>query len=559
VLGPACHPDDPGIASSGDEDPSSGRYEELGEDPFVLDLAREIPGFGGIFYEEPGSDRMVIARTEDAGGREFSAVRQAVVSRLIADGGALPIEEALRVDFVERVVEYSFIELARHRARLRPHVFAIPGVGSLSVDEVSNRITVGLLDPSAEILVKQLATDLAIPLEMISFVPDSPVELLYGSAEEPYEPSAVPTLLGPISVPDDRLRGGYRVAIEANTSRNEVTNHCTIGFAAYADDSSPRWLEHRPRIVSASHCSAIPFRLDGRIWGEPTVTDTIGRELRDAKPSRDPKCIDNDYYGTTNSPGFKGCVYVDATLVAITFDDVGPIDRDIAVGQIARTDERSDCLNCEASKLIDLGNPTIPIVGVQSASFVNGEFDKVGFRTGWTYGVVLYTCIDRKDDVLKVAILCNDVVHMAADYGDSGSPVFRYNSVSGNARLRGVLWGRGRGSYANWAFVSNLEDVQKELGPLVVLGPPSVDSIVGPTIVGRNARCTWTGYASGSRPISYQWTGVLSGSEWQISGIVANSGYLTLTVTDRVGRFAMDSTSISVDPEAEPGYCGGLL
>ena len=69
---------------------------------------------------------------------------------------------------INHIFEYSFLELARHRARIRPHVFGVPEVHSLSVDEQHNRIKFRLSDPSARVKIEQIATDLAIPIQMLS-------------------------------------------------------------------------------------------------------------------------------------------------------------------------------------------------------------------------------------------------------------------------------------------------------------------------------------------------------------------------------------------------------
>ena len=68
VFGQACFHDKPtGLDPARDgtiPNSESLSVEQLGEDPLSLDLAEEIPGFAGIYYEPPGSDRLVIALTE---------------------------------------------------------------------------------------------------------------------------------------------------------------------------------------------------------------------------------------------------------------------------------------------------------------------------------------------------------------------------------------------------------------------------------------------------------------------------------------------------------------
>lgn len=65
--------------------------------------------------------------------------------------------------------------------------------------------------------------------------------------------------------------------------------------------------------------------------------------------------------------------------------------------------------------------------------------------------------------------------------------------------------------------------------------PPFTLSINGPSVVSPMAiACTWLAAASGGTPPyhSYQWSGVLSGTQSSVSGPVFSSGWLYLTVKD---------------------------
>ena len=249
--------------------------QTLGEDPHMLALAQEIPGFGGYWYEyEPaaapgaaGSDRrpdggrLVIALTEPGAG-SFPTAHRAVLASLATEVTPVP------TDVVEHVVEYSFIELARHRARLRA-LFAVPEVVSLAVDEEVNRVVIGLDDPSAKATVLDLITELAVPIEVISFSQRSRVKMLGVSSRElpphPLSSSTTATLRGPI--PGGRLQGGYQV--EADGGKK-----CTLGFTA-------RLANGVEVFVSNSHCSKTPWRTDFGNWGQPVARDVVGYEMED--------------------------------------------------------------------------------------------------------------------------------------------------------------------------------------------------------------------------------------------------------------------------------------
>ena len=203
------------------QEASVGAYD-LGESHLMMDLARQLRGFAGLYYE-PSGDRLVIAMTESTAAR-FPEVRQLVSAKLTATGISPPLE------YVEKVVEFSFIDLARHRAHLRPRLFAIPGAGTLEVDEVSNRIKIGLSDASAKMAVLDLATELAVPIDMIVFSKTHPIRFMDRSADDSYAHALDtddPTLQDAVSIPDSTLRGGYQV--HGNSRSN---GQCTLGFVA---------------------------------------------------------------------------------------------------------------------------------------------------------------------------------------------------------------------------------------------------------------------------------------------------------------------------------------
>ena len=89
-------------------------------------------------------------------------------------------------------------------------------------------------------------------------------------------------------------------------------------------------------------------------------------------------------------------------------------------------------------------------------------------------------------------------------------------------------------------------------GPPPPPPPPLSAYIAGPSEVPPNQSCIWQAIASGgSTPYSYQWSGVLSGSSSSVSGVVYNSGWLYLTVTDAAQNQAGDQLFVNIDEELE--------
>ena len=453
-------------------DPASPLYgehladEDLGEDPLMLALARQHPSFAGVFFE-PGTSRLIVASTDAKG---TASIRQSVVAMVGTELGHSPTADgAFPLDAVHHIFEYSFLELAQHRARIRPHVFGVPEVQSLSVDEQHNRIKIGLSDLSAKVKIEQIATDLAIPIQMLSFAHELPAQPLYGTSRPslprlhssgPTLQDSITVLSGPtlrdsITVPDNKLRGGYKIKIAGRSG-----GICTLGFTALQDHNV-----NFNRFVTNSHCSLRKHQLDAGIWHQPEVRSEfsqIAYEINDKEP-----------HLCRIRGAWEACRHADA---ALAFPTLGPTDwplgRDFARGEIGRTTERSDCVACEAAITIDTVNPVILIKGTRRSIIDEETLDKVGQRTGWTYGDVLDTCVDQPDSnhpTERVIILCTGVIEFAVGRGDSGSPVFQYDSTSGSANLVGILWGgidlRRPGSELKpIGFVSPFEKIEDDFG-----------------------------------------------------------------------------------------------
>lgn len=445
ALGLACIDNDDAVrppAERADDAPEveSGRGG-LTEAPHMLALARAIPGFAGLYFE---GDRLVIAMAE-TDAADFGVARRSVSALFAEHGRPQPAD-----DFVERVVEYSFIDLARHRARLDSKLFEIDGVETHAIDQVSNRIEIGVSDPSAREAVLDLATESDVPVEMLSFERMGSVRPWVGSVED--LPTAgreagivTPTLRDP--APDSILRGGYQVVAEGKLP-------CTAGFVA-----------NGYYVVTASHCSAVEFQKDTFSWGQPAIPDYhVGRESKDPGPKKDR--------------------WADATQIEI--DTTSFVYRKItrSNGSLARPTHRHIPIPGQEGKpgpnIITIADAK-PIVIKGRADFITpGEsVDKIGIASGWTSGLVDDLCAKSKRLLPKSdgGDACLVSAKIYGTYGDSGGPVFRYDPTGaeglGTARLAGSVVGGKydeNGVYLGIAFFSPLYEIETDLGPLQV-GP----------------------------------------------------------------------------------------
>lgn len=432
---------------------------ELGEDPHMLELAQEIPGFGGYWYEyesapasgaagadrRPHGGRLVIALT-GAGSGSFPEARRAILAKL-----AEPREPPPEV--VERLVEYSFIELARHRARLRV-LFSVAEVVSLGVDEEINRVGIGLEDPSATAAVLALITDLDVPVEVVSFSHESRVKMQSGLLRESSPHLSLSGLSGTLQgpVPDGELRGGYQVEAEGGIL-------CTLGFTALRANGDESF-------VSNSHCSATPYVVDRGVWGQPDTGNRVGVEVADP-PARScwKRC---GFY-----PCKRKCRDSDASLMAV---DAGV---SIWLARIGKTStwlrdctlNPSDVSTPYCSIAVDPLNPTLRIASTRSRSSRGDALDKMGSATGWTWGNVTGTCDDVRGET-GVVIECADEVDFPLSWGDSGAPVFRYLSFN-RVELRGIVFGMreerpGTNGVHRKGYFQDLEQIETDLGTLTV-------------------------------------------------------------------------------------------
>ena len=363
-------------------------------------------------------------------------------------------------EVVERVVEYSFIELARHRARLRSALFAIPEVVSLAVDEELNRIVIGLEDLSGKAAVLALVTDLGIPVETISFSTRSRARMLSMSSGEASPDLSLSEGVGRLdrSIPDGRLRGGYQVQAEGGQT-------CTLGFTAVLDNGGLVF-------VSNSHCSKIPWRTDFGDWGQPDTDDVVGIEVEDP-PVR--KCWKR-WKGFF--PIRVDCRDSDASMMAVDTDIF------IALGEIGRTERRDrDCGGgyYPGRKQCTVRLDSVPIITITHTRYSSDDgdvLDKIGSVTGWTWGNVTGTCEDVRGQT-DVVIECADIVDFVTTLGDSGAPVFKYYS-DGTAEFRGIVFGvfdeRDSDGYGRKGVFQDLEQIERDLGALTVTDPgvPSV-------------------------------------------------------------------------------------
>lgn len=475
-------------------------------DDELVDLAERLPGFGGVYFDSTGQLAVRlkdINRLEEARLklREFflaqSAGSAALADRRIGQLGDLKAVPAT----------YDFVELRSWYRTLRDPILALDLVTMSDIDERRNRIFIGVAD--------------SLGLEM--------VETALQQVRAPRE--AIIVDIFPRFQAEASLQGLIRPVVAGVQVVWYGTFWCTVGYtvtrllAGGGQDSD--WY-----FVTNSHCTSAPWQMNGHSMGQPTANDVIKTEVADPQlfnSSADPNC-----------PSGRQCRYCDAALVKYSTSAW-------THGVIAWPAESG---SLEFFETVLVSGEASPLAG--------DVVYKVGRTTGRSAGWAQNACADVSHPT-GAWLICQGIAQYTSDQGDSGSPVFTL--VPGGAIAYGVHWGTvDEGPWLNWRAFSPTPNWQSELGSSLGgtlhvtanWAPPPAVSINGYSYLPPGASCTWTADASGGVPpyTSYEWSGLLSGSGHQITGVVWESGLLRLTVTDRAGHTGESYLWITIDPGA---------
>jgi hypothetical protein len=470
--------------------------ELIFDDEPMMAIARELPGFGGFWFDD--EDRIVVGLTNP---QDLDRAIELVKPWLSAHKPK---------GYVAQIVRYPFIELAVYRTILMDYVHEIEGVRSLGVNESDNRVKIGVLTDAALPPLIELLNELQIPLEAVIFPRVG--KAVRASKLRDNFPSVI--------------RGGYQTTVYGEQA------YCTLGFAAR------RVSNNAPVFLTASHCTWDDFATDNpadsaRFRYGQSSTDSIGRELLDPNLSY------------ANGKSFRNA---DAALISAL--------KSLDFGYIARTTWGNGTEGGSGSDTIDAELPRFQITSRGNHTYENETLHKVGVTTGWTYGAVESTCDDG--DYGGHSILCEDRVDLEADPGDSGSPVFALG-VGDQAELRGILFATDvDGPYWD-SYMSDLHQIELDLGSIVV-HPITAEIETGPDFVPQLAWCQWVGVArEGIAPFSYEWRkdgSIVSTTEAYTTSNTGTFDFeLSFKVTDAVSSTSTTYKSVTVDTTSTAFTC----
>lgn len=455
-------------------------------------LARgPIPGFAGFHTDGSGNLVVSVSRAES----ERAAVE-------FVESGARSRRRAAVAR--SRLVKFGFDELKPWKDSIA-NLLDDTEIVWVDVDEVGNRLLVGVVSGPASVKVRFSARGFGIPDDALDVV----------VTERPRERvSYLTSRMRPVT-------GGLEIQFKPSFYSNPSS--CTLGFNAYRNGVRG--------FVTNSHCSPSTFSTDYSESHQATFfsSNLIGTETYD--------------------PG--GTRYSDAAFY--TYDS-GASSR---YAHIARTTFSS--VNADGSLEIDSVYPEFRIVTLASNSIqtVGEPLAKVGRTTGWTAGQVSQTCVTLSSRV------CSWVAVLWSWDGDSGSPIFQQlgstEPDASRVSLFGILWG-GPTNDSSVTWYSPIAGVQADLGMLEIAcdasaqeckpSPPAV-SILGPSEVQQSQSCTWySSVSGGALPLSYEWrldnVVVSTATSYSTTDTGQSSFLLELRVTDGLQSVGFASLNVTV-------------
>ncbi|HLM67343.1 MAG TPA: hypothetical protein VK358_07445 [Longimicrobium sp.] len=398
---------EPGDASANRAAPQAS--VRTSDDEFARVARAEVPGFAGYYLRDDGTP---VVRLTDPSQR--GAAQRYLAQELLRARGGRHKGAPQQPVFLQSA--YDFAQLKDWSEALHPLLTSRDDVYLIDVDEVENRVLVGVADATATGAVRAEAARAGIPA----------AALHVRTQERPAQRATVqdwaPTLIGGIQI----AFGQY---------------YCTLGFNA------TRAATNQSIFVTNSHCTNYQYAYDGVTIYQNVAAGgyEVGTEVHD-----------QSLYACVS--GVASCRRSDAAYIG--HNGV----RAIGQGGIART----------AWGYYASGGLTITgeydIVARYSGSVPVGTWlDKTGRTTGSTYGQVTNSCVTIG------SLRCQDVSRVYSAGGDSGSPMFVYLGGAGAAendvQLYGILWG-GPGTDYTTTYSSRLSGIEADLGGLYSLCRP---------------------------------------------------------------------------------------
>jgi hypothetical protein len=307
------------------------------------ELSDQVPSASGFFFDAIG--RIIVNVVDAADGPNAVETVRGFVAR-----GDIAVPIGTSVPIVWRPVQYSYGQLSRWRNAVFDSSFTRSSqLVTLDLDERANRIRVGALSadrPAARTNLSDLFRRIRGDTTALEVVDAQPLRL------SSFTPKFAYFTWSSLTANADTMVGGLAIGSSDWA--------CTAGFTA----SHPSWGQG---FVSASHCTADIWNVDGRVAYQHWTGSLAGTEVGDPGPWSCGVlhlCRRSDaafFQKGTGKPLIPGLVTHPSGLGQTT---------------------------------VNSSDPYFVVVG-ESDGFMGQTVYKIGYSTGWTSGTLNYTCQDH--------------------------------------------------------------------------------------------------------------------------------------------------------------------
>src|SRR5687768_13911954 len=128
------------------------------------EVAQQVPGFGGMFYDERGQLTMYLAKGR-LGYQDMVVVQAAKASVVTVFENDPRITGAGEIRVIPG--KYDFLQLKEWYDRMNIEVLSVPGVVLTDIDEAKNRLRVGVENQEVQTMVEEKLSRLGVPREAV--------------------------------------------------------------------------------------------------------------------------------------------------------------------------------------------------------------------------------------------------------------------------------------------------------------------------------------------------------------------------------------------------------
>lgn len=383
----------------------AARRKDMTSDDHLAEIAKKIPGFGGMYLDQSGTLQVYMTDHSNAGTAQQKAALESVIASEMFDGRPMP-----PYGMTIRTGKYDFLQLKNWHDTMSAQILSDPTVVYTDIDDANNCLVIGVEHMAAKrAAIESRLDSMGIPRQAIVLKEAAPVHFELQSFHRP-------------------LVGGIQTS--------EAGFICTLGFAATN-------INFLPGLVTASHCTAVQGGVESTVFHQPTVSGTsniVGTEIRDPT-----------YFTGGACPATRRCRFSDSAFIQLAS---GVTTTRGAVARVA--------LNSTVWNGVDLYSN---VSNGQSTQIVGQVVTKVGRTTGRTEGTVQSVCANFNVLGSDITQLCQTRASYASSPGDSGAPVFTSvpNRPLDQIDMLGIHWGSG-GVFSPAANIQRSD----ELGTLII-------------------------------------------------------------------------------------------